>query len=220
MMQFKFITGDADGRKTMRVIDIQPGDLLAVRFTRGGAPYLTVAGSCPSERVMSVETSVGSLIGPVVPDPPAEQEPETETETETETEPERKPTLIASGTKTKTCGEASPDLGRLEEVLGEAAADHIKAIDDFWANVFSVRSTQGGVPTVGYTAESVARAREAWSRLRPALTPAVYASDRAMADLGGSQTPCPDCAHTDHPGEYVGLFSRGACPTCAGGGML
>ncbi len=29
--------------------------------------------------------------------------------------------------------------------------------------------------------------------------------------------PCPDCAHTDHPGEYWGLsFEREACRTCKG----
>jgi len=28
--------------------------------------------------------------------------------------------------------------------------------------------------------------------------------------------PCPDCAHTDHPGTYVGIDTREPCRTCGG----
>jgi len=43
-------------------------------------------------------------------------------------------------------------------------------------------------------------------------------------DLGSAQpatgsttrTPCPDCAHTEHPGQYWGAFEASPCSTCGG----
>lgn len=32
--------------------------------------------------------------------------------------------------------------------------------------------------------------------------------------------PCPDCAHTSHPGEFVGLYSRGVCKACQGSAVV
>lgn len=33
-------------------------------------------------------------------------------------------------------------------------------------------------------------------------------------------TPCPDCAHTDHPGKYLGLRGVEDCATCRGKAVL
>lgn len=32
--------------------------------------------------------------------------------------------------------------------------------------------------------------------------------------------PCPDCAHTEHPGRYVGIDTDEACQTCGGGASV
>jgi len=33
---------------------------------------------------------------------------------------------------------------------------------------------------------------------------------------GAKGKPCPDCAHTDHPGQYWGAIEAEPCETCEG----